>query len=372
MGGHGLASLDFEPIWPWQERQGFPWPSVRRFRGPEPLVLDSGEVLVDWGLAYEEWGPPTGEPVVLFHALTGDSHAARHGLEEPAGWWEGVLGPGLGLDTNRFHVVCFNVLGGSMGSTGPASRAPDGRPWGSRFPRLTLFDMARAVRPLIAAWHQGPVRLVGGSMGGMVALAYASLYPAAVSAVMAIGAPLEHSPWAIAYHTVGQQAVRTDPNFHGGDYYGLAYPDRGLAVARMADMISYQHPQSMQGKFGRGLQEPGRDQFQITSYLRYQGEKLVTRFDANTYLALTEAMDAFSLSSAACRALRPVLVRMVGIESDMLYLPAEMTAHYERLVDAGVSVRLDWLSGPWGHDTFLVEKEAMGRLVTQFLEDTAL
>ncbi len=356
-------------IWPWQERQGFPWEGLKIYHGDSPLRLDSGETIDDWHLAYEEWGPPSGVPVVLFHALTGDSRAASHTSVGSPGWWEGVVGPGAGLNTERFHVLCFNVLGGAMGSTGPSSADALGDPWGSRFPSLTLFDMARAARALIHAWHAEPVHLIGGSMGGMLAFAYAALYPAESKSLMAIGAPIEHHPWAIAYHAVGRAAIVGDPHFRGGDYYEGPYPEQGLAVARMADMISYQHPDSMGRKFGRALQAPRMDEFQISSYLRYQGTKLVSRFDANTYLTLTRAMDAFALNAEHVQALKETLVWMVGIESDILYPPDEMEAHFRTLTEAGVSARLGWLKGPWGHDTFLVEQKQMGALVAEFLQD---
>lgn len=357
--------------WPWQAQEGFPWDGVHYFHGQTPLVTDAGMHLSEWGLAYEEWGPSTGDPVVVFHALTGDSHVATHHARGPLGWWEGVVGPGAGLDTNRFHVLSFNVLGGAMGSTGPSSRDPEGRPWGSRFPHLTLFDMARAAHELVAEWHAGRVRIIGGSMGGMLAYAYAALFPDEVSAVMAVGAPIAHEPWAIAFHSIGRRAIVTDPHFQGGDYYEGPYPESGLAIARMADMVSYQHPESMAQKFGRGRQPPKFDDFQITSYLHYQGQKLVSRFDANTYLTLTLAMDAFSLSPEHLDTLARTPIWMVGMLSDVLYFPQELEMHREVLTRAGVSTRLAWISGPWGHDTFLVNQQASSAMVAEFLENSA-
>ncbi len=367
-----LEPTPTKSIWPWQAREGFPWPGLHIFEGPGVLPLDGGGHLDAWHLAYEEWGPTSGPPVVVFHALTGDSHLAASRENQPPGWWDGVVGPGKGLDTNRFHVLSFNVLGGAMGSLGPSSLGPQGKPWGSRFPALSLFDMARAAHALIQSWHAGRTYVIGASMGGMLAYAYASLYPDEVSSLMAIGAPIQHEPWAIAYHTVGRSAITTDPHFQGGDYYEGPFPEQGLALARMADMISYQHPSSMGRKFGRNLQAGSPEQFQIASYLRYQGRKLVSRFDANTYLTLTQAMDRFELFPAHMEALKTVPVSMVGIESDLLYLSEEIDAHAERLAEAGVPVRLEWLSGPWGHDTFLVEQEAMGRMVSEFLATSGL
>ncbi len=362
-------SVTQEP-WPWQSRQGYPWEGIQFFHGTQPLVTEGGAVIPDWQLAYEEWGPKSGSPVVIFHALTGDSHAASHPGEGLPGWWQGVLGPGIGLDTNIYHVLCFNVLGGAMGSTGAWSLDSEGRPWGSRFPALSLFDMAHAAHMLMSRWSSDPVRIIGGSMGGMLAYAYASLYPEHVRAIMTIGAPIRHEPWAIAYHTVGRAAIMNDPHFQSGDYYGGPYPEKGLATARMVDMISYQHPQSMAKKFGRKRQPPHFDDFEVTSYLGYQGQKLVNRYDANTYITLTRAMDEFGLTPQQMRSLKDTLVWMVGMESDLLYLPEELEAHHNILVSEGVPARLDWIPGPWGHDTFLVEQAKSGELVAAFLRDT--
>lgn len=362
-----MDSLVLQKPWPWQASQGFPWDGLQIFAGPSPLLLDSGETLASWHLAYEEWGPLDGIPVVIFHALTGDSHVAAHRPGGPPGWWDGVVGPGRGLDTDRWHVLSFNVLGGAMGSTGPSSRDDEGVPWGSRFPRLSLFDMARAAHLLVHSWHPEAVHLIGGSMGGMLAFAYAGLYRSEVQSILAIGAPLQHNPWAIAYHLVGRQAIQNDPEFQGGNYYDGPGPRAGLAVARMADMISYQHPESMNGKFGRRLQSPDHNEFQIASYLRYQGEKLVRRFDANTYMVLTEAMDNFAMEPRHIEPLRGLPVWMLGIESDLLYMPDEIRQAYDQLQAVGIEARLEWLKGQWGHDTFLVEQEQTGRYVREFL-----
>ncbi|MCY0899901.1 MAG: homoserine O-acetyltransferase [Firmicutes bacterium] len=366
-----MPSQTTGPLWPWQVQQGFPWPGVRYFVSPEALITDSGAILSDWQLAYEEWGAPEGLPVVIFHALTGDSHVATHGAGDPPGWWNEVLGEGGGIDLARYRVLCFNVLGGAMGSTGPSSLAPDGKPWGSRFPLLTVFDMVRAAHVLMRTWSAEPVCLIGGSMGGMLAYAYAALYPEHVRAVMAIGAPIRHEPWAIAYHAVGRAAIVRDPAYRGGDYYDGPFPVQGLATARMADMISYQHPRSMQQKFGRRRRGPTVDDYDIVSYLTYQGDKLIRRFDANTYITLTRAMDEFALEWHHIERLRDALVWMVGIESDLLYLPEEIEAHYQQLAAARVPARLSWLRGPWGHDTFLVEQAQMSALIAAFLQETA-
>lgn len=357
--------------WPWQASQGYPWEGLKVFAATEVLVTDGGAQLFPWHLAYEEWGPPDGDPIVVFHALTGDSHVASHSPAGMAGWWQRVVGPGAAVNTDRFHVLCFNVLGGAMGSTGPSSLHPDGIPWGSRFPRLTLFDVARGAHALIQHWSGGrPVRIIGGSMGGMIAYAYAALFPDDVLTLLAIGAPIRHEPWGIAYHTVGRAAILNDPHFQGGNYYGGPYPESGLATARMADMISYQHPQSMGLKFGRKRQAPHFDDFEVTSYLGYQGQKLVSRYDANTYLILTRAMDDFGLTVPHIQALTRTPIWILGMESDLLYLPQEIAAHVQVLRTHGVTVELHWLSGPWGHDTFLVDQEQAGQTVAKFLRET--
>lgn len=356
---------------PWHHSAGFPWPGLQFARFEEPFGLDCGATLPGLTLAWEEWGPvQVSEPAVLiFHALTGDSHVASHGLGDRPGWWEGVVGAGKAVDTRRWRVVAANVLGGAMGSTGPSSRRPDGRPWGSAFPEVSLFDMARAIHRLVEALGIGRVHVVGGSMGGMIAYAYAALYGDEVASLIAIGAPVMHSPWAIAYHVVGRTAIANDPAFRGGDYYDHGPgPEVGLAVARMADMISYQSPESMERKFGRQW-NPDLADFEVASYLRYQGEKLVRRFDANTYLCLTSAMDRFDLREHPVTHLAGIRMRLIGIESDMLYPLDEIRASWAWLRDQGVNADYVTLPGPWGHDTFLVEQAVTGRLIAEFLTE---
>ncbi len=356
-------------VWPWQQQQGFPGPRLQFHEWTEPFLLDSGQVLPSILMAYEEWGQETNPTVVIFHALTGDSHVSRHTYRDQAGWWDGVVGFGKGIDLYQYHVVASNVLGGAMGSTGPSSRSPDGTPYGGDFPHLTLFDMARAQHRLLEALNlKKPYLLVGGSMGGMIALAYAALHPDVVKGVLTIGAPTTHAPWAIAFHTVGRAAILGDPRFSGGHYYlNEEGPSRGLAVARMADMISYQSPESMQQKFGRHFQSTDQEEFQVASYLRYQGHKLVQRFDANTYLRLTDAMDRFSLQAQHIKNLSGIPIWMLGILSDVLYPWKEIQEQSEWIRSLGVSVHYENLSGPWGHDTFLVDQGAMGRVAAKFL-----
>ncbi len=357
------------PVWPWQQQQGFPWPRLQFQWWQEPFALDCGEVLPELLVAYEEWGQADRPAIVVFHALTGDSHVARHTYADSPGWWDGVVGFGKAIDLHQYHVVASNVLGGAMGTTGPSSITIQGTPYGKQFPTITLYDMARAQHRLIEALAiPSPYLVVGGSMGGMMALAYASLYPDEVRGVMAIGAPIAHSPWAIAFHTVGKNAILADPLFMEGDYYlsGKA-PQSGLSLARMADMISYQSPESMQEKFGRYYQTGDRQEFQVSSYLRYQGQKILHRFDANTYLRLIEAMDRFDLQERDISGLRGKLIWMLGIQSDVLYPWREIQLHAERLRSLGAAVHYETLVGSWGHDTFLVDQGATSKITSRFL-----
>ena len=360
-------------LMPWQHASGFPWTGLQFAHFDEPLNLDSGQTLGPWVLAFEEWGQRYRKPsVVVLHALTGDSHVSAHGSEDPAGWWPKVVGKGRAIDTDRYHVIAANVLGGAMGSTGPSSSDAQGRPWGSRFPRLSLQDMVRALHRLITGLELGPVILIGGSMGGMMALAYGILYGPEVKGVVAVGSPIDHGPWAIAYHTVSRTAIRQDPGFLGGDYYQSEGPRAGLALARMTDMISYQSPEAMAAKFGRQRQSDRPHEFQIASYLRHQGDKLVQRFDANTYLVLTEALDREDLGRADWAPMQTVPTVLVGISSDMLYLPADIRRDALWLQARGVPSQYRLLEGSFGHDTFLVDQDGIGGIIHQFLRQIAL
>lgn len=353
----------------WQRAQGFPWHGLRFAEFSEPFVLDSGEVLPTWRLAFEEWGEPGAHPtVVILHALTGDTHITSHCPGDRRGWWENLVGLGCALDTGRYHLLAANVLGGAMGSTGPSSSDPAGRPWGSRFPTVSLDDMARALHHLLSAMSLGPVILVGGSMGGMMALAYALRYGAEVAGVLAIGSPISHGPWAIAYHTVGRMAVRQDPAFLGGDYYDGVGPEQGLQLARMTDMISYQSPGALDAKFGRRLQPGLAEDFQVASYLRYQGRKMFQRFDANTYLCLTEALDRADLHQADWSLATAVPTELVGISTDMLYLPDAIQADVAWLQQQGVPAQYRLLTSPFGHDSFLVDQNGMRSVLSDFLD----
>lgn len=366
--------------------------------GPWPLEL--GGTLPRLRLAYETYGrlSPAGDNAILVcHALTGDAHPAAHGADDAPGWWEGLVGPGCAVDTRRWFVICSNVLGGCRGSTGPLSTDPEtGRPYGLRFPVVTVADMVRAQRALLDRLGIRRLALVvGGSLGGMQALAWALLYPERVARVAVIAAPWASSPLSIAWNEIGRQAILLDPEFRGGDYPPGRGPARGLAVARMLGMVTYRSLEHFAARFGRQPVPPGTDpveeragdyatrlpaghpfglRFQIESYLHYQGEKLVRRFDANSYLYLTRAMDLWDAdryAGGAQRSPRATLprVRAVGIRSDILYYPDEVREVAGRLAALGYEADYRELDSPHGHDAFLIEAEATGRCIAELLEE---
>ncbi|MFO7319189.1 MAG: homoserine O-acetyltransferase [Clostridia bacterium] len=360
-------------------------PTMQYFTYSEPFRLESGATLPGFTLAYETYGTlsPRGDNVVLIpHALTGDSHCASHFPGDEPGWWEGFVGPGLAIDTEQYFVICSNVLGGCQGSTGPASIDPrTGKPYGMRFPMVTIGDMVRAQRELLR--HLGIERLhavVGGSMGGMQTLEWAVAFPEMVNAIAPIATPGRSSPQSIAFNEVGRQAIMADPNWRGGDYYDGEGPDRGLALARMIGMITYQSDESMWRKFGRELMNASVDeiysfstQFQVESYLHYQGKKLVERFDANSYLYLTRALDLFDLGrgrgglrKALSRIRVPTMV--VGISSDILYPTYQQKELVSILREHGVEAWYEEIDCPYGHDGFLIEAAQMTEILRDFFQ----
>src|SRR5690606_18985712 len=268
----------------------------------DPLPLDSGQALDGVTLAYETYGELAGDKsnaVLIFHALTMDQYvASQHPITGKPGWWANSVGPGKPIDTARHFVICANVIGGCMGSTGPASPAADGKPYGMRFPVITIRDMVRAQMALLDALGIDRLHaVVGGSMGGMLALSLAKNFPQRAERVLGIATTARRSAQNIAFHEVGRQAIMADPNWRGGDYYGQGKgPEKGLAVARMAAHITYLSEAGLTDKFGRRLQDReaksfGFDaDFQVESYLRYQGISFTDRFDANSYLYITRAM----------------------------------------------------------------------------------
>jgi homoserine O-acetyltransferase len=356
----------------------------RRVSLPGPLHLDGGATLSPVEIAYETYGTlatDAGNAILVCHALTGDHHlASPHPRTGKPGWWQRMVGPGKPIDTNRFFVVCANVLGSCMGSSGPASINPvTGRAWGMAFPVITIRDMVRAQALLLD--HLGIARLaavVGGSMGGMQALSWAATYPQRVAAAVVIASTARHTAQNIAFHEVGRQAVMADPNWREGDYYDGEAPARGLAVARMAAHITYLSEAGLTEKFGRRLQAReaksfGFDaDFQVESYLRHQGLTFTDRFDANSYLYITRAMDYYDLAEEHGGRLANAFDRatrfcLVSFDTDWLYPTAESRAIVQALNAAGAPVSFVELSSPYGHDAFLLESPELDRIVGGFL-----
>ena len=363
----------------------------------EPLPLDSGRTLAPITIAYETYGelnPAKDNAVLICHALTGDQHVASpHPITGKPGWWVRMVGPGKPIDTDRFHIICANVIGSCMGSSGPASMAQDGKPYAMRFPVITIRDMVRAqVRLLDALGIDRLHAVVGGSMGGMQALSFAAHFPERTNAALVLASTARHSAQNIAFHEVGRQAIMADPAWNGGDYYCAdssdprkAGPEAGLAVARMAAHITYLSEQGLTEKFGRRLQDRpdgtrgektfGFDaDFQVESYLRYQGLAFTDRFDANSYLYITRAMDYFDLAEehdgqlAAAFAGTKTRFCLVSFDTDWLYPTAESRAIAHALNAAGAPVSFVELSAPFGHDSFLLDVPALDRVVAGFLQ----
>ncbi len=354
------------------------------------LALDCGETLAPITLAYETYGElneARSNAILILHALSGDAHAAGYydGETRP-GWWETMIGPGKGFDTDRYFVICSNVIGGCKGSTGPSSINPaTGREYGLEFPLVTVGDMVRAQKLLID--HLGIERLLcvsGGSMGGMQALEWAVAYPEAVHSCVAIAATQKHSPMQIAFNEVGRQAIMADPKWNGGDYYGAEPPDAGLSVARMIGHITYLSDEAMHDKFGRQFQDKSvltydlAQDFEVASYLKYQGEMFTRRFDANTYLYVTKALDHFDLTGG-----RGVLAEtfrdlpedmrflVVAFSSDWLYPPYQSKDIVRALKGNNVDCSYIEMKLSFGHDAFLLENKELSRMVSNFLDTTA-
>lgn len=352
---------------------------------PGPLRLDGGVLLSPVEIAYETYGtlaPDGGNAILLCHALTGDQHVASpHPVTGKPGWWTRMVGPGKPVDPERHFIVCANVLGSCMGSSGPATINPaTGKPWGMDFPVITIRDMVRAQAMLLD--HLGVGRLkavVGGSMGGMQALSWPATFPDRVEAAVVIASTARHSAQNIAFHEVGRQAVMADPRWNGGAYYDGDPPAAGLAVARMAAHITYLSEAGLTEKFGRRLQAReaksfGFDaDFQIESYLRHQGLSFVDRFDANAYLYITRAMDYFDLAEEhgglLANAFRETKARfcLVSFDTDWLYPTRDSRAIVHALNAAGAPVSFVELSSPFGHDAFLLEAPELNRVVDGFL-----
>ena len=366
------------------------------------LALDCGVRLRRLTVAYRTYGTLDADranAILICHALTGDQYAAeRHPVTGKPGWWSEVVGPGRPIDTDRYFVICTNVLGGCMGTTGPSSprddapaSPPGARPalWGTDFPPVTIRDMVRAQKRLIE--HLGITRLfavIGGSMGGMQVLEWASTYKDAVFAAVPIAGAAFHSAQNIAFHEVGRQAIFADPDWQGGRYWQTGrIPARGLAVARMAAHITYLSEQALTRKFGRrvraGAAEDGSplgllgDMFEVESYLRHQGSTFVQRFDANSYLTITRAMDYFDLAGEydgeLARAFAASRTRfcLVSFSSDWLFPTAQSRAVAQALNGAAANVSFVEIASDKGHDAFLLDEPDFHRALAGFLSGCA-
>lgn len=356
---------------------------IHHFVSPEPLPLRGGEELPSFTIEYETLGrlsPEKDNAVLICHALSGDAHVAGISAKNgKTGWWESLVGPGKGIDTDRWFVVCSNVIGGCQGSTGPSSINPaTGKPWGVDFPLITIADMVEAQRRLVD--HLGIKRLhavVGGSMGGMQVLQWMASYPNRVRNAVAIATCARHTPQQIAFNEVGRRAIISDPQWKGGHYDPGGGPALGLAVARMIGHITYLSEASMFLKFGRRLrhspQEKFEPAFEVETYLSHQGSAFVDRFDANSYLFITKAIDTFDLA-AETRSLQETLGRwhgrtlLLSFSSDWLYPSSQAKEIATALRRNQADVTYCEIDVDYGHDSFLIPNPQQESLIAGFLE----
>ena len=370
---------------------GLVTPHSFTFGEVEPFVLESGATLGPVTLAYETYGRLNAErsnAILILHALSGSAHAAGYHAADDThpGWWDECIGPGKAFDTNRYFVICSNVLGSCYGSSGPTAENPQtGRPYGLAFPVVTIGDMVRAQERLLD--HLGIERLLcaaGGSMGGMQVLEWAAHHPGRLRAAIPLATTARHSPMLIALSEVGRQAIYADPAWNNGDYYANGKrPDAGLAVARMVGHITYLSDASMNQKFGRRLQTREQygyefqTEFAVESYLKYNGNNFTRRFDANSYLYVTKAMDYFDLTqptgslAAALAGAAAIKFLVVSFTSDWLYPSYHSKDLVRALHTVGADVTYLDIESTWGHDAFLLEVDTMTRLLESFLDRLA-
>jgi homoserine O-acetyltransferase len=351
---------------------------------PKEMVLESGRTLGPVTLAYETYGKLNRDKtnaILVAHALSGDAHAAGlHEGDSAPGWWEVMIGPGKAFDTDRYFVICSNVLGGCKGSTGPSSTHPlSGKPYGLDFPVITIADMVEAQRHLVD--HLGIEKLLcvtGGSMGGMQALQWVASYGERVRSAIPIATALKHSPQQIAFDEVVRQSIMADPAWRQGEYYKYGQPDKGLAVARMIGHITFMSDQSMEEKFSRRLRNGQynfdfKAEFEVEGYLRNRGDNFVRRFDANSYLYITKAMDYFDLSGGRLipnGKVLPTRFLVISFKSDWLYPSYQSQEIVRELKMKQADATYCELPSTYGHDAFLLEVEEQTTLIRHFLDKT--
>ena len=367
------------------QRSASALPHAQSWVSSQPLDLESGGHLAEVSVCFETWGTLDADgrnAVLICHALSGDSHVASHDSDDAPGWWEILVGPGKPIDTDRYYVICSNVLGGCRGTTGPNFIDPaSGRPYGADFPIITVRDMAEVQKRLLD--HLGIERLravVGGSLGGLQAMALAIDHPTRVGASLVFAAAPRLSSQGIAFDVVGRNAIRHDPRFEGGQYYDGPAPEAGLALARMLAHITYLSDESMRAKFDptrlqpRAIDTGFESTFSVGSYLAHQGGRFVERFDANSYITLSTAMDLFDLGDTPERlraSLAPAMCRwlFISFSSDWLYPPAASRQLVDALVAQSRAVSSCEIESPAGHDSFLLEESMRlgGRMVASIL-----
>ena len=382
---------DYPATGAWYDGAAFGTRKFLEFPNDRPVALDSGKTLQRVTIAYETWGELNSDKsnaILLCHAWTGDSHAAgsaQDGQPTP-GWWDGLVGSGCAIDTDKYFVVCTNSLGGCQGSTGPASPHPtDGKPYGSRFPVITVRDMVRAqVRVSdmlgIDVWHS----VIGGSMGGMQVLEWGVTFPHRVRTLVPIATCLQATAQQIAWGAIGRRSIRLDPKWRGGDYYDAAIGDgpwQGLAIARMVAQVTFRSDNVFTDRFGRELADTNADynglglwdKFEVENYLDHHGDKLIRRFDTNSYLIIGKAMDLHdvargrgSLQTAASRISAPVL--SMGISSDILYPTYQQKQIRDIISETGGSCEYVEIDSPHGHDAFLINLDQVGQPLADFLQ----
>ncbi|MCL2334939.1 MAG: homoserine O-acetyltransferase [Endomicrobia bacterium] len=346
------------------------------------LVLESGKELADVTVAYETYGKLSeakDNAVLIVHAFTGDAHAAGfHKGDDKPGWWDNMIGPGKAFDTDKYFIICSNVLGGCSGTTGPSSiNKKTGKPYALEFPVITIVDMVAAQKKLIDfIGIKKLLSVAGGSMGGMQVLQWAVSYPESVASAIPIATTMKHSPQQIAFNEVARQSIMGDVAWNNGNYYDKGQPERGLAVARMVGHITYMSDKSMEEKFSRNLKDKAysfsfASDFEVEGYLRYRGDSFVRRFDANSYLYITKAMDYFDVSGKKFvheAKKKDINFLVISFKSDWLYPSYQSEEIVKQLKLKGYNATYIEIKSTYGHDAFLVEADDETRIIKHFLE----